>query len=180
MVPNGVRTAQNDEELVKDCLDGDEAAWAELIRKHQRLIYSVARVLCPEPSDTADVFQQVCLDLYQRLPQIRDIQCLPKWLVTVTRRRSVDLLRRKPKTTELEADQLSCDSQIETLQRHRDLECALAQLPDRCRRLLVQLYFSEEPSTYVEVTKHLGIPASSIGPTRARCLQKLRALMESA
>jgi len=173
-------SVRNDEELIRDCLDGDQEAWAELIRNYQRLIYSVSRVLCPEPADAADVFQQVCLELYQGLPRIRDIQSLPKWLATVTRRRSIDAVRRRPQAAEFDEDKLSCDSQIETLQRHCDLERALQQLPDRCRQLLVLLYFSEEPSSYAEVTERLGMPVSSIGPTRARCLQKLRALMESA
>jgi RNA polymerase sigma factor (sigma-70 family) len=177
MLLGAVRT---DEDLIRDCLNGDEAAWAELIRTYQRLIYSVARVLCPEPADAADVFQQVCLELYQGLPYIRDIQSLPKWVVTVTRRRSIDMLRRTLKTLDFDENQLVCDSEIETLQRQRDLERAIEQLPDRCRRLLVQLYFSETPSTYEDVQRHLGIPVSSIGPTRARCLQKLRALLESA
>jgi RNA polymerase sigma factor (sigma-70 family) len=165
---------------VKDCIEGDESAWAELIRNYQRLIYSVARTLCPESEDAADVFQQVCLELYQRLPQLRDVQTLPKWLITVTRRKCLDLLRKKPRsTTELQEDQSSCEAHIEDLPRRRDLERALEQLPERYKGLLVQLYFSERPSSYAEIGERLGIPVSSIGPMRARGLQKLRALMES-
>jgi len=174
-----LRTAASDRDLVRDCLNGDEAAWAELIRNYQRLIYSVARVLCPEPEDTADVFQLVCIELYQRLPQLRDGQSLPKWLITVTRNKSVDLIRRRPRTTECDPDEVSCDSKTRTIERQQDLERALEQMPDRCRQLLMHLYFSEEPSSYAEVSDRLGIPIASIGPTRARCLQKLRKLMES-
>ena len=174
-----LRTASTDQELVEACLDGDEASWAELIRKYQRLIYSTARVLCPEPADTADVFQQVCLELYQRLPQLRDAQSLPKWLITVTRRKSVDVVRRWSKTAELAEEDFHCDPEIEALQRHRELEQSLEQLPERSRQLLVHLYFSEEPLSYTEIAERLGIPVSSIGPTRARSLQKLRRLMES-
>src|SRR6266705_681682 len=143
-----LRTASTDQELVEACLDGDEGAWGELIRKYQRLIFSTARMLCPEPADAADVFQQVCLELYQRLPQVRDVQSLPKWLITVTRRRSVDLLRGRPGTAEIDEDQLPCNSQIDALERHCDLDRALEQLPERYKRLLVHLYFSEQPSSY--------------------------------
>ncbi len=174
-----LRTASTDQELVEACLDGDEGAWGELIRKYQRLIFSTARMLCPEPADAADVFQQVCLELYQRLPQLRDAQSLPKWLITVTRRKSVDVVRRWPRTTELAEDEFHSDREVEALQRHHELEQALDQLPDRSRQLLVYLYFSEEPLSYAETAKRLGIPVSSIGPTRARSLQKLRKLMES-
>lgn len=174
-----LRTAGGDQDLVEACIDGDEASWAELIRKYQRLIYSTARVLCPEPADTADVFQQVCLELYRRLLHLRDVQSLPKWLIKVTRAKSVDMLRRRPRTTELAEDEIPCDPQIETLERHHELEQALEQLPERSRRLLTHLYFSEEPLSYAEIAQRLGIPVSSIGPTRARSLQKLRRLMQS-
>ncbi len=174
-----LRTASTDQELVEACLDGDEAAWAELIQKYQRLIYSTARMLCPEPADTADVFQQVCFELYQRLSQLRDAQNLPKWLITVARRKSVDVVRRWSRTTELAEDEFCRDPEVEVLQRHYDLERALEQLPDRSRELLALLYFSEEPLSYLEIAERLGMPVSSIGPTRARSLQKLRKLMES-
>ena len=76
-------------------------------------------------------------------------------------------------------DEFHSDREVEALQRHHELEQALDQLPDRSRQLLVYLYFSEEPLSYAETAKRLGIPVSSIGPTRARSLQKLRKLMES-
>src|SRR5947199_10268942 len=117
-----LRTAGRDQDLVDACIDGDEASWAELIRKYQRLIYSAARVLCPEPADSADVFQQVCLELYQRLPQLRDAQSLPKWLITVTRRKSVDVVRRWSRTTELGDDEFHSDPEVEALQRNHELE----------------------------------------------------------
>ena len=53
--------------------------------RYQRLIYSVARKLCPQPEDCADVFQRVCLDLYQNLKRLRNDRTLPAWLITVTR-----------------------------------------------------------------------------------------------
>ena len=144
-----LRTASTDQELVEACLDGDEAAWAELIQK------------------------------YQRLSQLRDAQNLPKWLITVARRKSVDVVRRWSRTTELAEDEFCRDPEVEVLQRHYDLERALEQLPDRSRELLALLYFSEEPLSYLEIAERLGMPVSSIGPTRARSLQKLRKLMES-
>src|SRR5438093_10502891 len=117
-----LRTARRDQDLVEACIDGDEASWAELIRKYQRLIYSTARVLCPEPAHTADVFQQLCLELYRRLLHLRDVQSPPKWLIKFTRAKSVDLLRRRTRTTELAEDEIPCDPQIETLERHHELE----------------------------------------------------------
>src|SRR6266496_324683 len=85
-------------ELIERCLKGDQDAWAELIDRYQRLIYSVAHTLSESPDDAADVFQQVCLELYQRLHQLRDAETLPAWLITVTRRQVAAMLKSR-KTT---------------------------------------------------------------------------------
>src|SRR5437762_5526976 len=77
-----------DRELIESCLAGDEMAWNDLIDKYHRLIYSVAHTLSQTSEDTADVFQQVCLELYQRLSELHDTEALPAWLITVTRRQA--------------------------------------------------------------------------------------------
>src|SRR5690349_20039769 len=82
----GGAVRKSDSEIVERCLAGDQDDWSELIDRYERLIYSVARSMAQSPEDTSDVFQQVCLELYQRLPQLRDVESLPAWLITVTRR----------------------------------------------------------------------------------------------
>jgi RNA polymerase sigma factor (sigma-70 family) len=158
-------------------MNGSQSAWGDLVRSYQRLIYSVARVLCPEPADADDVFQQVCLELHQRLPEIRDIASLPKWLVTVTRRQSVNFVRARMRTSDVNENDLACASQIQAIERQHTLDRALRQMPDRCRRLLTHLSFSGEPVSYAEVAELMGMPIASIGPNRARCLKKLRAIL---
>src|SRR5678815_299757 len=85
--------ASRDRDLIDACLRGEQDAWNELIARYQRLIYSVARKLCPQPEDAADVFQRVCLDLYQSLGSLRNDRTLPAWLITVTKRRAYAVLR---------------------------------------------------------------------------------------
>jgi RNA polymerase sigma factor (sigma-70 family) len=172
-------TRLSSHELVQACLKGDQEAWAELIHNYQRLIYSVARAVCPEPQDAADIFQQVCLELYNRLPDVRDVQSLPSWLITVTRRTGIAMLRKRLNSEDLERAEQSLDFQIEAIHHHYDLERALSRMPDPCTTLLVRLYFSEEPNSYESIARELGIPVSSVGPTRARCLQKLRKILEA-
>ena len=109
-----LRDRTRDEELVRACLNGDQLAWAELIRSYQRLIYSVARVLCPDDGDADEIFQQVCLELYQRLADVRDVASLPRWLVIVTRRQSVTFLRNCRRTSNLE-EQLPGESRLDHL-----------------------------------------------------------------
>jgi RNA polymerase sigma factor (sigma-70 family) len=164
-------------ELVSACLNGDQVAWAELIRGYQRLIYSVARMLCPEERDADEVFQQVCLELYKRLADLRDVASLPKWLVIVTRRQSITLLRSRRPTADLDENRLPSESRIEAVEYHHAIQRALQQMPDRCRRLLTDLYFNEESLSYAKIAKRMGIPEASVGPTRARCLEKLRAFL---
>src|SRR5438132_5945858 len=92
-------------------------------------------MLCPEPADAADVFQQVCLELYQRLPQLRDAQSLPKWLITVTRRKSVDVVRRWPRTTELAEDEFHSDQKLKlcnVIMNWNRLWISCRTAPDNC------------------------------------------------
>ena len=173
------RDTLKDVELVTACLNGDQAAWAELIRSYQRLIYSVARLLCPDRRDADEVFQQVCLELYLRLAAVRDVASLPKWLVTVTRRQSITLLRGRRQMSTFDENHLPGDPRVEAIEHHHAVQRALEQMPDRCRRLLTDLYFSEEPLTYAKVAKRMRIPVASVGPTRARCLEKLRAVLNA-
>jgi RNA polymerase sigma factor (sigma-70 family) len=77
-----------DNDLIERCIKGDEAAWRDLVKRYQRLVYSVAHVICRQSDDVSDVFQQVWLDLYQSLSDLRNVEALPAWLITVTKRRS--------------------------------------------------------------------------------------------
>jgi len=175
-----LRDKVRDAELVSACLKGDQSAWTKLIHSYQRLIYSVARVLCREQGDADEVFQQVCLELFQRLADVRDVASLPKWLVIVTRRQSITLLRSRKQTTSLDENRVPGEFLIETIEHRHAIERALERLPDRCRRLMNYLYFSEDGVSYANIAKRMKIPVASVGPTRARCLQKLRAILSAA
>jgi RNA polymerase sigma factor (sigma-70 family) len=168
----------SDRDLIESCLRGEQHAWTELISRYQRLIYSVARKLCPQPDDCSDVFQRVCLDLYQNLKQLRDDRTLPAWLITVTRRRSYAFIRVKRDDISIEDYLAESDPQVETVEAEFLLERAVSELPERCESLIRLLYFDTTEPTYAEVSQRLGIPVASIGPTRARCLQKLRKMLE--
>jgi RNA polymerase sigma factor (sigma-70 family) len=168
----------SDRDLIQSCLRGEQHAWTELIERYQRLIYSVARKLCPQPDDCSDVFQRVCLDLYQSLKQLRDDRTLPAWLITVTRRHSYASIRGKREDISIEDYLAESDPQVETVEAEFLLERAVAELPERCENLIRLLYFDTTEPTYADVSQRLGIPVASIGPTRARCLEKLRKIFE--
>ena len=74
----------DDARLVQACRDGDEDAWAALIQRYRRLIYSIPVRYGAQPADAADIFQAVCLELYAELPKLRKVESLRSWLISVT------------------------------------------------------------------------------------------------
>lgn len=171
--------AASDRELIASCLSGEQRAWADLIARYQRLIYSVARGLCPQPEDCADVFQRVCMELYQGLSRIRNDQTLPAWLITVTKRSSYAVLRARKTTVPIEEFEAASDQKIQQIEKEFLIERAVSELPDRCRSLIELLYFDVTEPSYENISQRLGMPVASIGPTRARCLEKLKKILES-
>lgn len=165
---------RRDSELVEQCLNGDPEAWEELVNRYQRLVYSVARALCRDSEDVSDVFQQVWLELYQHLGSLRQAQALPAWLITVTRRQAYALLRSRRGSESLDEEVPDVAERIREIEEKHMLERALGQLPDRCRKLLHLLYFDSTEPSYSQISAAMDIPEPSIGPTRARCLDKLR------
>lgn len=166
-----------DNELIERCLKGDQTAWKDLVLRYQRLVYSIARVFCSNTEDVSDVFQQVWLELYQQLADVRNIEALPAWLMTVTRRRSYAVLHARYGSEPLENDIPDNSEKLVQVEREHSIERALDQLPDRCRRLIDLLYFDASEPSYAQIATALGMPEASIGPTRARCLDKLRKLL---
>ena len=167
-----------DDDLIERCLKDDQTAWKDLVTRYQRLVYSIAHVFCPNPDDVSDVFQQVWLELYQQLADLRNVDALPAWLMTVTRRRSYAALHSKYGSEPLEDDIPAVSEQLTQVEHEHALERAIGQLQDRCRRLIDLLYFDTNEPTYSEISRIMGMPEASIGPTRARCLEKLRKLLK--
>jgi RNA polymerase sigma factor (sigma-70 family) len=167
---------EGDRKLIENCLSGDQDAWRALIRRYQRLVYSVANNLCPQSEDVSDVFQQVWLELFQRLAELRDRDALPAWIITVTRRKAYATIG-KCVGEPLDFDISVASKNLTSIEEQHALERALEQLPERCRRLIDLLYFRIEEPSYSEIAKTMEMPVPSIGPTRARCLEKLRKLI---
>ncbi len=167
-----------DRDLIRRCIEGDQEAWKALVRRYERLIYSIALRICRDSETAADVLQQVCLELYQRLDEVRNIATLPSWIATVTRRKSCDYWRSCEPAEPL-LDDGSADSEdiFANIERQHTLERAMASLPERNRRLMQMLYMSDRDYSYQEIAQQLGMPVASIGPTRIRSLKKLRKLL---
>jgi RNA polymerase sigma factor (sigma-70 family) len=169
---------------------GDEDAWSELVGRYTPLVFSVIRAYRLNPADAADANQTVWLRLVEHLERIQEPQALPSWLATTARHECLRLLRTGRRTRPFDplgadldsagalvavtpVDDASIDERLLQAERHQVLRDAFGQLPPRCQHLLSMLV-AEPPASYEEVSVRLGIPVGSIGPTRARCLDKLR------
>jgi RNA polymerase sigma factor (sigma-70 family) len=174
-----LKSAQSrvDNDLIDRCIRGDQVAWKELIQRYQRLVYSVAHVLCPRGEDVSDIFQQVWLELYQQLPELRNVEALPAWLITVTRRRAYAAIRSSRNSEPLDEQIPEVGENLHQIEREHMLERALDQLQERCRKLIDLLYFDTREPSYSEISREMDMPEASIGPTRARCLEKLRKML---
>jgi DNA-directed RNA polymerase specialized sigma24 family protein len=118
-----------------------------------------------------------------QLDNIRDPAALPGWLATTTRRERGRIIRTAPRTQTpgyapdpgtIPDDQTGmADDEPLMTERHAALREAFGHLPPRCQQLIT-LLIEDPPVPYAQVSARLGIPAGSIGPCRARCLDKLR------
>lgn len=161
-----------------------------LIRRYQRLIASITFKYGLSSEDAADIAQSVCFTLFQQLPSLRKQDKLSSWIITVTVRECWKFRRREVRTDSLDnperenhlelADQSQRlpDEWLLSLERHHLLQQAVELLPDQCRRLIENLFYGEEALPYAEISRRMGMPVASIGPTRARCLEKLRASLK--
>lgn len=168
-------------ELVSRALEGDDAAWAEIVHRHTALVLARVRQFRLTPQQAEDVAQTVWLNLLEHLRDLREPEALPGWISTATRHeciRVTTLARRSipvdPTTGRLDVqDDTELDGELLRSERHRALRAALDELPEHQRRLLL-LLSTDPPPSYQEVSALLGIPVGSIGPTRQRGLARLR------
>jgi RNA polymerase sigma factor (sigma-70 family) len=182
----------DDAALVVRCRAGDRQAWAALVRRYQRLIYTVPRRAGLADADAADVFQTCFERLLEHLHRIDDPSRVRAWLVTTARRECLRLLEQRRRVVDLagptdddgEADDDPLarlpdpaplpEAQLQALQEQDRVRRALQRLDARSRAFVELLFLHDPPLPYSEVAARLGIAEGSIGPTRARCLDKLR------
>ena len=175
--------AAPDDRLVKDCLNGNQDAWSALVDRYRNLIYSIPLKYGLSHEDCRDIFQQVCLQLLESLPTLREPKSLASWLIKVTAHTCfhwVEQQRRyKPIDVESDAGEFLIGFEkphniLREVEQEQILREALLEIAPRCREL-IRLLFLETPSVpYEQVAKNLGLARGSIGFIRMRCLKNLR------
>jgi RNA polymerase sigma factor (sigma-70 family) len=169
--------------LVIGARKGDQQAWDALVERYSPLIWSICSRYRLSKADAEDVGQAVWVRLVDQLDNLRDPAALPGWLATTTRRECFRVQRVTCRHSaagqmldvENIPDQLTETADHELLLAERDatLREAFTRLPPGCQRLLA-LLIADAPAPYAEVSGRLGISVGSIGPTRRRCLDRLR------
>lgn len=167
--------ARPDADLVRAVRSGDAAAFEEIVRRHERVVFSIARTVGLGHDDAADVTQIVFAAFASSVDTLDQPEHVRAWLCTVARRHSWRVLGRARRETPGDVpDHIAEVDAIARADAVADLLDALDQLRPRCRDLVVALYLSRPPMSYDEVAERLGMSIGSIGPTRARCLDDLR------
>ncbi|MFO1341055.1 MAG: sigma-70 family RNA polymerase sigma factor [Burkholderiaceae bacterium] len=186
--------AQADAVLVERCRAGDAAAWAALVARYQRLVYAIVTRMGLDEHAAADVFQTVFERLTRHLATLREPERLQAWVVTTAKREGLAARRQGQRQVSMTRDDDSdpdatdqwdfadetprAEEQLEELQQLHRLRLGLERLDERCRELLLLVFRDEDEHLgYDEIGQRLGLPVGSIGPTRARCLGKLRKLL---
>lgn len=175
---------------VKRLAEGNEAAWRRFFDEHGRIVLNLAARLGVPPDDREEVLQNTCIICSRSIDQLRDPERLSSWVYRIAYRQSLETRtrRRRDPIEDRDPSDLADTSGIEgrsiedlvveaELASH--LRAAVDDLGGACRQLLALLYLQEPRPSYEDVSAQLDMPIGSIGPTRARCLEKLRKRFES-
>ena len=188
-VKNDRNVVDHDRDLIRRCRQGSAGAWQQLLTRYERLVYSIPLSYGVSRDDAADIAQITFTILIQSIDSLSEDSRLGPWLVTVARRhtwRLLDRNRRERASDHLEGVDVAeravllgksdADS-IEHWELAEWLDTGLSKIGESCRELLLALYFQPERSSYAEVAARLSMPIGSIGPSRARCLKRLRQVL---
>jgi RNA polymerase sigma factor (sigma-70 family) len=174
--------------LVRRAAGGDRRAWERLIDQYARLIWSITREFKLVESDAADVVQTTWMRLIEHIDRLRHPERVGSWLAATARNeclRSLAVRKRFVFANEDGVfdgpadDEPEVDEALLAQERAEIVREAMAHLPGRWQRLM-ELLMADPPVSYAEISDQLGLPVGSIGPTRARCLARLRTLLEAS
>lgn len=165
--------------------DGDAVALDELVGVMTPVLWHVVRAHRLPTEVAEDVVQTTWLALVRSRDSIQDAAAVGGWLTTTARREAWRVSRADGRALPVEDDELARrlpdedSAETDVVRRDGDerLWTAVDRLSERCRRLLRIVAFEHRPD-YAKIAEDLGMPIGSIGPTRGRCLQKLRTLLD--
>lgn len=173
-------------QVVRQAALGDRSSWEQLVSKYSRLIWAMTRDFKLAESDAADVVQATWLRLLEHIDRIEHPDRIGSWLATTARHECLRHVARRKKVilvdddlafSDVSTEQPDLDERLIADENAEAVRQALSRLPWRWRRLL-ELLMMDPPASYAEISSQLGLPVGSIGPTRGRCLERLRVLLQ--
>lgn len=182
--------AKIDAKLLAACREGDETAWRTLVARFEGLVCSIPRRAGLDEETVTEVFQEVFLTLFEKLDAIEQPERLRAWLVTTAKYKSWRLLSKQGFPSQPQAEGASESAPVDApdesplpdealieLEEQHLLRTAVAELDERCRKIITMLFYNDEPCSYEEVAAAIEVNPTSISPLRARCLRKLARLL---
>lgn len=186
---DGLRSAGEATHLIQRAAEGHRWAWERLVAQYSRLIWAMTRDFKLPESDAADVVQATWLRLLEHIARIEHPDRVGSWLATTARHECLRHIAARKRLVLVQDDddaladavshQPEVDERLLADERAQAVRDALSRLPWRWQRLL-ELLMSDPPASYLEISAQLDLPVGSIGPTRGRCLERLRELLQSA
>lgn len=173
--------------LVRRAAAGDRVAWERLVDQYGRLIWAMTRDFRLPESDAADVFQATWLRLLEHIDRLQYPERVGSWIATTARHECLRMVAARKKVVLVQDDSSlsaafghgpEADERLLAEERAVAVRDALSRLPWRWQRLL-ELLMADPPASYAEISDQLGLPVGSIGPTRGRCLARLKVLLEA-
>lgn len=170
--------------LLAALADGDAEAWRAAIGTYESTVRAAMKGFRFDRATADDVAQNVWIKLYEHAGDIRDAQCLGGWLRTTTRHMAIDVTRKRKRIVPIEdfdglAEPWFDDPDLGTAPAERAALCAGFRALGGDSQELLSLAFAEDPLSYAEIAERVNRPVGSLGPTRARALEQLRANYEA-
>lgn len=174
--------------LIRLAAQGDRQAWNHLIDRYGRLIWSITKRFSLAEGDAADVVQTTWMRLIEHIDRIEHPDRVGSWLATTARnecvrhviaRNKTVLVREHAQFDGADTHLPAIDEALLAAERAAGVRAAMARLPAQWQQLL-ELLMADPPVSYAEISDQLGLPVGSIGPTRGRCLARLRVLLEAS
>jgi RNA polymerase sigma factor (sigma-70 family) len=174
--------------LVRRAAEGDLQAWERLVDQYARLIWSITGEFKLVESDAADVAQTTWLRLLEHIDRIEYPARVGSWLAATARheclrslaaRKKVVLSQDDMELTVAAVHEPPVDERLLAAESAQVVRDALSRLPSRWQ-LLLEMLMADPPMPYADISDELGLPVGSIGPTRGRCLARLRVLLQAS
>jgi len=174
-------------QLVRLAAAGDLGAWEQLVERYGRLIWSITVEFRLVEGDAADVTQTTWLRLFEHIDRLEHPDRVASWLASTARheclrhvaaRKRIVLGHDDDDLTSVVAQEPEVDERLLADERAQVVRTALTRLPKRHQRLL-EMLMADPPASYADISDELGLPIGSIGPTRGRCLARLRVILQA-